>query len=86
MNLLLSNNIQGVNCAENKAGQEHQLQEVMNNDPKYGAMHQSSVKSFYRMLLRSWLLLKENIIVSKDCIKEDNKGIGEKDQDSEEDV
>ena len=85
MNLLLSNNIQGVNCAENKAGQEHQLQEVMNNDPKYGAMHQSSVKSFHRMFLSSWLLSKENI-VSKDCIKEDNKGVGEKDQDGEEDV
>ena len=46
MDLLLSCNIQGVNCAENQTCQEYQLQEVMDNDPKYWTMHPSSVKSF----------------------------------------
>ena len=46
VDLLLSCNIQGVNCAENQACQEYQLQEVMDNDPKYRTMHPSSVKSF----------------------------------------
>ena len=38
------------------------------------------------MFLSYWLLSKENIIVAKDCIQEDNKRVGEKDQDGEEDV
>ena len=75
----------GINCAKKKDNQKNNLYEIMNDDPKYGAMHQSSVKSFHRMFLSSWLLSKENI-VSKDCIKEDNKGVGEEDQDCEEDV
>ena len=81
MNFLLSYNIQWVNCAENQARQEHKLEEVMNNNPKNGTMHQSPVESFYRMLLCSCFLFEENIIVPKDCIKEDNKRIGKEDQD-----
>ena len=86
MNLLLSCDIQGVNCAENQACQEYQLQEMMDNNPEYWTMHQSSVKIFQWTLICVWFLFKENIIFPKDYIAEDNKRIGEEYQDGEDNV
>ena len=58
----------------------------MNKNPKKGAMHQSPVESFYRMFFCFWLLFEQNVIVSENCIRENNKRIGEEDQDSKEEI
>ena len=58
----------------------------MNKNPKKGAMHQSPVESFYKMFFCFWLLFEQNVIVPENCIRENNKRIGEEDQDREEKI
>ena len=41
---------------------------------------------FYSIFFFFWFLIEENVIVSKNCTKENNKRIGEEDQDSKEEI
>ena len=49
-------------------------------------MHESPVKGFYRMFFYVRFLLKENVIVSKDCIEKYKNWISKEDKDDEETV